>query len=947
MEDLPVGRYGTIHYMSLTGSEVPLASYPIDEEVIRIGRSDHNTCHIRLFDRSCSDIHCKVVFEDGKAFLVVLGENGVVIDGSTFTPSPEDASPTTVPLTNGSEWLISKRRFIFQYPPKEQRAKLLDTPQRKSRKSLRMSMVNSAQVWTPSVPPKSEEESLRLLKAPIVPFPDHELNRSGQKASDMKIRLVEGDPIHVAHNQEEIVVMENVDAPPEPVVPPSPQVAQRGAPQTPGKRGRASLHRQVLLLNSHRKHSTQLNELEEREVEASIIGEEEEDNFDDELEEDVEHNPFMRTGPSAPSRRESGALDQSSSLASNTSLTAKSFRASLGSIGSILPFGRPGGAVVHSPQPQDKSNNSHEEANSEEVHEEPRGAVPQTPEAKRPLGSFMTPQVGRHDSKLKARQSVGGSVNRYTDLDQDLEQARRRLAELGPVSRPLLVDPNEEQSKAHTAPRPSKRPRASIADAPDLSSPLPASKGKFSIVHPSMATIPEPYSSPIKEHEASDEMPSKDGDGDGDEDDSALRLQRLMRTVEDVNRRESIRESRRSMAGPTDVYLPITAFKAPTIPASSESTTKSPPLPSQNAMPMHDVIMDDMQEEEDTSAKESETAQPKRAGRKPTKASTAKSSTAGKRTTTKKRAYEEMMDVDEADASSAPQTSVDHSMQTQEDVKMEDESDSLPVTQGRATRAPAVAKKKGRTAAASKAKSAAQGSQENADADVKQEADEVQKPSDNVDSPMEDAPTDSTAPRGRRGASTAASRTTSKKEPTGTKTSRTTKTKPEAKATSTSTTRGKRGGKASAKTSEQEDPLQGEGDGDAENEDEGDEDELDLISSDAPGIRAPSKGVKRTTRAKTAEKEEPAPATKAKATKKATTTTAAATKRGKATTPAPVVPKVEAEEPVSMDSEPVPAKTRTGRTTRKATTPAVVGGEEDTDEVSVDAKPRRATRAKK
>jgi hypothetical protein len=350
----------------------------------------------------------------------------------------------------------------------------------------------------------------------------------------------------------------------------------------------------------------------------------------------------------------------------------------------------------------------------------------------------MTPQVGRHDSKLKARQSVGGSANRYIDLDHDLEQARKRLAELGPVSRPQLVDPNEGPSKAHTAPRPTKRPRASIADAPDLSSPLPASKAKFSIAQPSMATIPEPHSSLFKEPEAEHELNLKGAEEE--EDDSVLRLQRLMRTVEDVNRRESIRESRRSLAGPNDGYLPITAFKTPALP--SLSSTKSPPLSSQSGMPLRDVVMMDdthqedsdrtpaFAEEEDTSAKESESAQPKRAGRKPAKSGTTKSSTATKRaTTTKKRVYEEMMDVDEADASSAQQTSVDHSMQTQEDVKMEDESDSVPVTQGRTTRAPAASaatkRGQGKTMAARKAKAVVEASQESGDAEVKQEVDEV------------------------------------------------------------------------------------------------------------------------------------------------------------------------------------------------------------------------------
>lgn len=66
MDDLPIGRYGTVHYMSNTGSEVPIASYPIDEEIINLGRNNQSACHIRLFDSWVSDLHCKLIFEEGK-----------------------------------------------------------------------------------------------------------------------------------------------------------------------------------------------------------------------------------------------------------------------------------------------------------------------------------------------------------------------------------------------------------------------------------------------------------------------------------------------------------------------------------------------------------------------------------------------------------------------------------------------------------------------------------------------------------------------------------------------------------------------------------------------------------------------------------------------------------------------------------------------------------------
>lgn len=36
-------------------------------------------------------------------------------------------------------------------------------------------------------------------------------------------------------------------------------------------------------------------------------------------------------------------------------MNAKSFRASLGAIGSVMPFGYPSGAVVHSPAPNEKA----------------------------------------------------------------------------------------------------------------------------------------------------------------------------------------------------------------------------------------------------------------------------------------------------------------------------------------------------------------------------------------------------------------------------------------------------------------------------------------------------------------------------------------------------------------------------------------------------------------
>jgi len=180
-------------------------------------------------------------------------------------PSKDELSPTTVPLTNDSEFLIYKRRFIFQYPPKELRAKLLATPRPKSRKSLRMSMIDSAQVWTPN-PRAKPEENLAMLRSPIKALEDQR-----------PITMLEGEPVYVQDDGEDLVVVEKVDAFPEPSPPKAPTSPRK--PQTP------SLHRAVLQRNAHRSLQ-KLNEVEEREVEEFVAPQAL--NFDSRVEEEEE-----------------------------------------------------------------------------------------------------------------------------------------------------------------------------------------------------------------------------------------------------------------------------------------------------------------------------------------------------------------------------------------------------------------------------------------------------------------------------------------------------------------------------------------------------------------------------------------------------------------------------------------------------------------------------------
>jgi pSer/pThr/pTyr-binding forkhead associated (FHA) protein len=130
-----------------------ITAFGIDTEELTFGRDP--TCSVRLYYPDVSLVHCKVVFEERKvriygfftrshsvdfcfseyfqAYLVVLGTNGLLVDGCKVyaNGSPSHvATPTTIPLSNNSEFEIHGKRFRFSYPPKELRAALMATPAR-------------------------------------------------------------------------------------------------------------------------------------------------------------------------------------------------------------------------------------------------------------------------------------------------------------------------------------------------------------------------------------------------------------------------------------------------------------------------------------------------------------------------------------------------------------------------------------------------------------------------------------------------------------------------------------------------------------------------------------------------------------------------------------------------------------------------------------------------
>ena len=64
MDASTVGRYGTLHLLKRLDPSSAVASYPIDEEEITIGRDP--SCSIRLYYESVSMLHCKIIFRERK-----------------------------------------------------------------------------------------------------------------------------------------------------------------------------------------------------------------------------------------------------------------------------------------------------------------------------------------------------------------------------------------------------------------------------------------------------------------------------------------------------------------------------------------------------------------------------------------------------------------------------------------------------------------------------------------------------------------------------------------------------------------------------------------------------------------------------------------------------------------------------------------------------------------
>jgi hypothetical protein len=196
MEVTAMGIFGVFTVMK-TQSDVPLASFPVDEETSKLllveniiyrlhafltvtfGRDP--SCDVRLYYPSVSAVHAKIVSKPGISVLVLLGINGGIVNGQDMYPSERadgNIIPVETALVHGMEFEIHGKRFRWSYPPKGTRPPVtVNTPTKQSqramppsavKKKLRLSMIHSAQVFSPR-PSKNPLENLKILQTPLKP----------------------------------------------------------------------------------------------------------------------------------------------------------------------------------------------------------------------------------------------------------------------------------------------------------------------------------------------------------------------------------------------------------------------------------------------------------------------------------------------------------------------------------------------------------------------------------------------------------------------------------------------------------------------------------------------------------------------------------------------------------------------------------------------------------
>ncbi|KIK61623.1 hypothetical protein GYMLUDRAFT_243317 [Collybiopsis luxurians FD-317 M1] len=457
MENSQIGRYGTLSLMKQNEVDTVITAFGIDSENLTFGKDQ--TCGVRLYYPDVSPIHCKITFKERKAFLVVLGAQGLVVDGCKVYANAPTSSPNTIPLTNNSTIGIHGKLFRFTYPPKELRAQLLSTPTPPNRRALRLSMIESAEVFSPR-PSPNPMENLRVLQSPLKPY--HMRSRSSSPlkptfpasptafssqstaghseddAEEEAIVLVEGNSPRVVEEEKDLIILEDVEIPqiventsPTPIAyglpsgsqytpaPPSMLLPPR-PPITP-RRSRPTLHKAVLIRSAQRavlqaelkREEEEQDEEEEAEVFGAILedtDDEGEGNLQDQDEDQADDHEATNAdsgeqGDEAVQPRWKASLERIWPFRRSTSPT-KSVPDSKDNIEAPLAEGDP--MDVDTPEPA----NGDSEEEAKEANENPAPLYPRLdgslagPPPVRRL--FNTPQPQRQIS-AQPRFSLGSS----------------------------------------------------------------------------------------------------------------------------------------------------------------------------------------------------------------------------------------------------------------------------------------------------------------------------------------------------------------------------------------------------------------------------------------------------------------------------------------------------------------------------------------------------------
>ncbi|TFK28280.1 hypothetical protein FA15DRAFT_701172 [Coprinopsis marcescibilis] len=554
-----VGKYGTLSLLKRQDQAV-VTSFGIDSEELTFGRDP--SCSVRLYYSDIALVQCKIVFEERKAFLAILGESGLIVDGCQVYPNATSAGvPSMIPLTNNSEIEIHGKRFRFTYPPKDMRATLFAAPSPKNRK-LRLSMIQSAQVFSPR-PSHDPRENLRVLQSPLKnqfksPTKPSLLSRPPTNAApepeeEDDIVLVDGDHPRVVQEEKDLIILEQVEAPQLLVQKPLPNYP----PKTPPRRKsmkRHTLHQAVLIRSAQRAVIRAEEEEEEMEVLESVLGEDEDD-----VEANDDDGP-----PGMNLRYDDEDVEMEMEVKEEEPHDQKQPPTWRKSLGRIWPFGSGSNTAQDDNDPEEEGvddngqqdNGQEEDKYDDEDEDEERfddGPAPlptmptQTP-ARRTLGSFFTPQFkhGDRSSPAPNRLSLGGGPRRV------------------PVEEPWRVKDlvvNKDDSDKRSQPQPSgsatpRRPQLSEEERKAIQerrrSALREPDNFFLGGVPGMSpTKPKPSTSipvvtPIKPSITFNASPTKDvaqtrrTSADNDGPDTRSLLDKMKETVETMKSRRSL-----------------------------------------------------------------------------------------------------------------------------------------------------------------------------------------------------------------------------------------------------------------------------------------------------------------------------------------------------------------------------------------------------------------------